>query len=369
MDTPENDLMIENPGFFLMKKFGLYQATPDQARWADLFRAYIVKHPQAVQELTSLMDDPLSVDTIERAVDRLLHVFPAEKYHLLHFFQPLPFVSDFEKEHMRRLEQIAPAIAAEFPGFYQGRNSESFYSHHGLRFMNPCVARYLAGGDFVDCGAYIGDSAVIMHKYHPRKIHAIEPSAACAEKLKINMSKFAPDQDWQEYRYCLGKEPGTVYFDENLEGSSRITGTQGRGVAVPRVTLDDLCADNRIENIRWLKADLEGEAKNMILGARKTIRKFKPLLTLAVYHSPEEFFEIAQLLKELVPEYHFAFRRCAILNIAGLQYLYGEETLIAYIPQQGDPVEWYRNEDPDPGSTTRGSYSVVKSPALYSITL
>lgn len=344
MQVNINELVndLKDPSVFLMKYFGLYPIPLDQPKWGDIFRPYIQKNPEAVNKLISLMDDPLSVDTLNRAIDRLMYLFPPAKYRERHFFQPIPFVSDFEKKHAQRMIQLMPSVEQEFPGFYQGKSPECFYSHHGLRFLNPCVSRYLAGGDFIDCGAYIGDSAVIMQKYHPRKLHVIEPSSVSVEKLKINLAKYAPALNWLGYQYCIGKEPGTVYFNGNMSGGSKITDVQENGTAIPRITIDLLCSEYKIDNIRWIKADLEGEAKNMILGAEKTIKKYKPLLTLAVYHCPEEFFEIAPLLKQWVPEYHFTFRRCSIPLNPSL--LYGEETLIAYVPQKDDPVQWYTNE-------------------------
>ena len=54
----------------------------------------------------------------------------------------------------------------------------------------------------------------------------------------------------------------------------------------------------------------------------------KPLITVAVYHNPEEMFGIVPLLREWVPEYKFMVRRCQ----CNPRIPYTEITLIAYIP-------------------------------------
>ncbi|MEM2115949.1 MAG: hypothetical protein QW524_03220 [Candidatus Woesearchaeota archaeon] len=38
------------------------------------------------------------------------------------------------------------------------------------------------------------------------------------------------------------------------------------------------------------------------LGAEKTIKKYKPVLSISLYHTPIDFFEIPKLLKQQVSE-------------------------------------------------------------------
>ena len=66
----------------------------------------------------------------------------------------------------------------------------------------------------------------------------------------------------------------------------------------------------------------------MIRGAEQMIKRDKPLITVAVHHNPEEFFGIAPLLHEWVPEYKFMMRRCQ----CNLTTPYTGVTLIAYVP-------------------------------------
>jgi len=66
----------------------------------------------------------------------------------------------------------------------------------------------------------------------------------------------------------------------------------------------------------------------VVKGAEKIIKRDKPLITVGIYHHPEEFFEIAPLLHEWVPEYKFLVRRCQ----CNPGITYSGITLIAYIP-------------------------------------
>ena len=78
----------------------------------------------------------------------------------------------------------------------------------------------------------------------------------------------------------------------------------------------------------WIQADVGGMGRRVLLGAEKMIKRDKPLITVAVYHSPEEMFGIVPLLREWVPEYKFMVRRCQ----CNPRIPYTEITLIAYVP-------------------------------------
>ncbi|MEM2032456.1 MAG: FkbM family methyltransferase, partial [Candidatus Woesearchaeota archaeon] len=70
---------------------------------------------------------------------------------------------------------------------------------------------------------------------------------------------------------------------------------------------------------------IEGYEYNAILGAEKTIKKYKPVLSISLYHTPRDFFEIPKLLKQWVPEYKMRF-----LNLNPLSPIL-ERTLLAYV--------------------------------------
>jgi hypothetical protein len=80
--------------------------------------------------------------------------------------------------------------------------------------------------------------------------------------------------------------------------------------------------------VAWIQADVNGLSLRVIRGAEKMIKRDKPLITVAIYHNPEEFFDIVPLLHEWVPEYKFMVRRCQ----CNPRITYNELTLIAYVP-------------------------------------
>ncbi|MBS1490465.1 MAG: FkbM family methyltransferase [Bacteroidetes bacterium] len=76
--------------------------------------------------------------------------------------------------------------------------------------------------------------------------------------------------------------------------------------------LDDLISASKISRIDFLKFDIEGAELNALKGAAQAIKKFKPKLAIALYHSYSDFEDLPKFLKEIVPEYKFYFSHCSI---------------------------------------------------------
>lgn len=79
------------------------------------------------------------------------------------------------------------------------------------------------------------------------------------------------------------------------------------------------CAENRIrtvsldgyfkgKKVTTIKADIEGKEADMLLGAQKTIKQWKPLLAISIYHKPSDLFRIYEWIDALGQGYRFAVR-------------------------------------------------------------
>lgn len=60
---------------------------------------------------------------------------------------------------------------------------EVFYFHHGLRFADKKILNYIKDKNFLDCGAYIGDSVLVLKDYTNKTIF-------CYEFSKPNLDEF-----------------------------------------------------------------------------------------------------------------------------------------------------------------------------------
>jgi len=78
------------------------------------------------------------------------------------------------------------------------------------------------------------------------------------------------------------------------------------GEEIEVISLDEFVEYNNLE-VGLIKLDVEGYELEVLTGARKTIKRFKPVMAISIYHRGQDFFEIPRLIKNLVPEYKLRF--------------------------------------------------------------
>lgn len=72
------------------------------------------------------------------------------------------------------------------------------------------------------------------------------------------------------------------------------------------ITLDEFMK-GRNDVIGFIKVDIEGHGFKMIQGGIQTIKKFRPVLALSIYHNYEEFFLLKPYLEANLPNYVFEY--------------------------------------------------------------
>ena len=77
------------------------------------------------------------------------------------------------------------------------------------------------------------------------------------------------------------------------------------------ITLDDYVREHNLD-VGLIKVDVEGFEPEVIRGALETIKKSHPVLVLAFYHTPEEFYELKSYIESLNLGYRFQVRRSSI---------------------------------------------------------
>lgn len=181
-----------------------------------------------------------------------------------------------------------------------------FLFHHGLRGKNTRVLDYIRGGDFIDGGAWLGDSALVLAQYVPRRIHSFELSAdACAKYGEVMKANNISLEHAVIVNAGLGEKSGRAQASENACARGHVN---LKPCAYDCVALDTYAAENELV-VRFIKLDLEGEGLCAIKGAANTIRSQLPVLSIGFYHTPEEFFEIKPYIESLTDQYVFIVER------------------------------------------------------------
>lgn len=185
---------------------------------------------------------------------------------------------------------------------------ESIFKYkHGLKLLPEDIIKGLDNKDFVDCGAYIGESALIFEKeYNPNKIYSFEPILdnykLLTENIKINnLKKVIAIQKG------VGEKSTTIKF-VSLGVSSFIS--EKGDVEMDIISIDEYVEKNNL-SVGLIKMDIEGYELKALEGAKKTIKKFKPILLIGIYHNPEELFNTKQYIQDILPNYEFKIKHLA----------------------------------------------------------
>lgn len=141
--------------------------------------------------------------------------------------------------------------------------------------MTGAAARCKKFDLVVDGGAHIGTwSKVLAEKFG--KVVAFEPSADTFECLQHNVGMI-PNIEMRNQ--ALGKEPGKIHM--TLEGFQKAIDLKNTGARFTRdggdidlITLDSL----QLPALDFLKLDIEGGEPDALMGARETLKKYKPIV-------------------------------------------------------------------------------------------
>lgn len=163
--------------------------------------------------------------------------------------------------------------------------------------------------NFVDCGAYKGDSiekflSVVNHKFS--NIYGFELDGnnflAMRERLQhINQENI------HLYNYGVYSETGDLTYGKEDEGSAESFSLLKNDnlIRAKVVKLDDKLKDKAVTLI---KMDIEGAELDALKGAENIIKEQRPKLAICLYHRLEDFWRIPMYLKSIVPEYKFSVR-------------------------------------------------------------
>ena len=175
-------------------------------------------------------------------------------------------------------------------------NTFSYMQVYGLCDLPKDVFEQINGKIIIDGGALNGDTAIIFHNYFPNSpVHAYEP---LTENFK-EMEKFL------EVDNCNNK---IIPIKKGLSNKEQIIEIKYNYTETAQVVPIDKEYQNS-SAVGLIKLDTEGYESNIIEGAKEIIKRDKPVLVVAIYHTPEDFFELKDKIKSLNPDYKFMVRR------------------------------------------------------------
>jgi len=164
-----------------------------------------------------------------------------------------------------------------------------------------------AGGDILDIGANIGYTAWVFaavlkaNAKAPGKVYAFEPDAASFATLGEVIRRKKLGDSVEIFNMAVGSADGLLEFWHNEEHSadhrvvteqfktSRPAGEKITTVAVTSV--DSFVAARKLQNISFIKIDVQGYELAVCEGMRKTLKRF-PEMSIAFEYGPDGMREL-----------------------------------------------------------------------------
>ena len=173
-----------------------------------------------------------------------------------------------------------------------------------------------SGDITLDCGANVGVTVHEELAAGARTVVAIEPAPENLECLRRNYSKeiasgqviLVPKGVWDKEDFL------TLRVDpKNSAADSFVLQREGAVdlERVPLTTIDQLVTELKLERVDYIKLDIEGAEPKALAGARETLAKYKPRLSVASYHQPDHPKLIPEVVRAARPDYQMQCGPCA----------------------------------------------------------
>jgi FkbM family methyltransferase len=195
-----------------------------------------------------------------------------------------------------------------------------------------------ARGEILDIGANIGYTAAVFAAVcqSPARVYAFEPDQASFATLRETIQRQQLSGAVEIFNMAVGAGDGTLEFWHNDEHSAdhRVVTEEFRAVqldrskvtTVPVTSVDNFVASRSLQNISFIKIDVQGYELAVCEGMKKTLEKF-PLVTVAFEYAPEGMQELGFDPAALLQFFRSAGFQLYILSRSGLKLSAGDEAI------------------------------------------
>lgn len=278
----------------IWSKFNLSRRSPVLFNWAKTYISYIQSEEWMQVLLNNLSPkDKLFMENTIKKIEYIAYNNYVD-YNIL-------YSQEDEKEQQRYLK------------YFYAQPKNNYFKEHNLWLVNEyCIKRDMNNfwfsidwWDIIDCGAYIWDSWIAFSDFYPNAhIYALEPDKNNYKELCNVITLHNKDTKITALNVWVWEKDMTAYLSDEWIGSKISTSWTPISIR----SLDSLIEEYNLKPslIKW---DIEWYEYYSILWAINSIKKFKPILFISVYHHGRDLFEVKKLLEELNVWYKFTFTR------------------------------------------------------------
>lgn len=193
----------------------------------------------------------------------------------------------------------------------------------------------------LDCGAYTGDTVEKFVRFfgnRVRKIYSFEALPQNLVKLReikeelkhsptewngeLAVLPFAVSDQTSTITFCETSLPGGS-FSPDFRNATKFKYVEPvQTLEVEARSIDETIP--AVEKVTLIKMDIEGAEYEALLGAERTVKTHRPRLAISIYHNACDYWRIAQLVKQFVPEYRIAIRHHKARHVDTVLYAWAE---------------------------------------------
>jgi len=181
-------------------------------------------------------------------------------------------------------------------------------------------AHFIHAGDIVlDCGASDGDFTRLALEAGAKTVVAIEISPSSAECIRRNLAAEVTAGRVIVYPKGVWNKEDTMTLnvdDTNFAANSVVMRSDSShpSILVQLTTIDKLVAELKLPRVDFIKMDIEGAEVPALSGASETITRFKPRLSIATEHKPDDQYTIPEAVRKIRADYQMECGPCLEAN-------------------------------------------------------
>ena len=173
-------------------------------------------------------------------------------------------------------------------------------------------------GLYIDAGSYNADFITTLKKkvdISKSKFYIFEPNRTFYKRIINNLDK---DINYKAYNMALCDKKGKMEFMSLAFSTSHIVDKKYNAYKdnynnnIVKVNTDTLDAIIKDEKVTGIKIDIEGAESSMLIGAKKTIKRDRPIILLAIYHRWADMLKLQDYLMSLNLNYKFYIRHYSL---------------------------------------------------------
>ncbi|PCJ49958.1 MAG: hypothetical protein COA74_03990 [Gammaproteobacteria bacterium] len=189
----------------------------------------------------------------------------------------------------------------EYYGLGDNYCSQHYFEHHELEKLQTIVEGGVCFGDISRKLLPLLSSKGQLHAFEPgfneiitqtndKPLHRIIKNPKYQNQFKINVQ-------------ALWHKTESLFFSNDRNFTRRHISNSG--TKIDAISLDEYSKKVNLNSLDLIKLDIEGAEPNFIEGAICTIKRFRPSLSISIYHNNDQIVKIPEMLIKELEDYRF----------------------------------------------------------------